>query len=326
MSGKILYIAYHYPPITVSSGVHRTLAFTRYLVDWGWDVSVLTADYRIYPQYDLAQLSKIPRAVSVIRAWGKDTARHLSFRGRYSKLMALPDRYQSWVIGAVLSGLQQIRRNRPDVIVSTYPIASAHVVGYVLHKITGIPWIADFRDPMAQEGYPEDPLTHRVFSWIEKKAVEHARYLIFTTEGAKTYYEQRYAGKMPYADQMQLIENGYDETVFARMQSSLSGKNNLTAAHKLTLVHSGVVYPSERNPEKLFQALQALKSEGVVTADNFALTLRATGHDDLISGMLTQYGITDLVSLAPSIPYEDALQEMSEVDVLLLLQANNCND
>ena len=53
--------------------------------------------------------------------------------------------------------------------------------------------------------------------------------------------------------------------------------------------------------------------------------LRATGHDPLYSGMLTEYGISDLVALMPAIPYRAALREMLEADGLLIFQASNCN-
>lgn len=329
MSRNVLFIAYHYPPIAVSSGVHRTLAFSRYLTDWGWNVSVLTADYNVYPRYDLNQLDVVPAGVTVIRAWAKDTARDLSINGRYTQLMALPDRYQSWIFGGVVSGLKAIRRSRPNVIVSTYPIASAHVIGYVLHKITGIPWVADFRDPMAQEDYPENALVRKSFLWIEKKAVKHASKLVFVTEGAKDYYCARYADLDE--NKVTVIPNGYDGMVFDEIEAerALSNSMRQVATHlveqkPIVFIHSGVIYPSERDPKHLFQAIKDLKDTGVISSVTFNIILRASGHEELFKEQIDKLGIADIVQFAPSIPYKDALREMYSVDGLLLLQADNC--
>lgn len=329
MSGNVLFVAYHYPPIAVSSGVHRTLAFTRYLSEWGWAVSVITADYKAYPKYDLRQLDSIPPNIKVTRAWAKDTARDLAIRGRYTQLMALPDRYQSWILGGLLSGLKEIRRSRPNVIVSTYPIASAHVIGFLLHKITGIPWVADFRDPMAQDDYPDNPLVRKSFLWIERKAVKHASKMVFVTEAAKDYYCTRYPALNK--GKAVVIPNGYDGVVFDEVEKELADAQvieqkgaDCEVSQPLVFLHSGVIYPSERDPQHLFQAIKSLKDNGIINCQIFKLILRASGHDDLFQGTLDRLGISDIVTFEPSIPYKDALREMYCVDGLLLLQADNC--
>src|ERR1041384_1514447 len=56
-------------------------------------------------------------------------ARHLSLKGRYPALLARPDRWISWWFGAVPKGLAMIRKYRPHVLWSTYPIATAHAIG-----------------------------------------------------------------------------------------------------------------------------------------------------------------------------------------------------
>ena len=62
----------------------------------------------------------------VDRAFALNTHKHLALAGRYPRLLALPDRWQSWIAGGVIKGLARIRADRPDAIMSTYPIASAH--------------------------------------------------------------------------------------------------------------------------------------------------------------------------------------------------------
>jgi len=93
---RVLMIAYHYPPLRGSSGIQRTLAFSRYLREYGWQAIVLTAHPRAYPETGEDQLGDVPVDVPVYRAFALDASRHLSVRGAYPKLIALPDRWSSW--------------------------------------------------------------------------------------------------------------------------------------------------------------------------------------------------------------------------------------
>ena len=86
-------------------------------------------------------------------------------------------------------GFFEIARGRVDIIVSTYPIASTHVIGSILHRLTGKPWVADKRDPMAQDGYPSDPRARRAFRWVEDRIARHAERVIYTAPGARIFYE-----------------------------------------------------------------------------------------------------------------------------------------
>ena len=90
---KLLMVAFHYPPIRGSSGVHRTLKFSRYLPSLGWQPIVLTAHPRAYASVGDEQLSEIPAEVPVERAFALDTARHLSIRGAYVRLRRVAARY-----------------------------------------------------------------------------------------------------------------------------------------------------------------------------------------------------------------------------------------
>lgn len=320
MVKRVLMIAFHFPPLRGSSGIQRTLKFAQYLPQFGWLPVVLSAHPRAYAQSGPDQLRDIPAEVEVHRAFALDTSRHLSFKGRYLGLLALPDRWVSWVLGAVPAGLRLIRRHRPDVIWSTYPIATAHLIGFALHRLTGIPWVADMRDPMTDEGYPADSRTRRVYQWIEKKTLMHCQRAVCTTPGAIKTYRTRFP-EIP-ASRFALLENGFDEENFVDAES-LAGAPR--AEHRFTLVHSGVIYPSERDPIPLFEALAALQAQGKIGAATFQLVLRATGHDTYLAELIARCGIGELVTLAPHVSYRDALAEMVTAGGLLILQAANCN-
>ena len=320
LNGSVLYVAYHYPPILGSSGVHRTLAFTRHLQQQGWQVRVLTTSIKAYANWSEDQFSFIPDNVEVIRAYARDVSRHYAINNKYLGAMAIPDNWQSWIIGGVLSGLKSIWANKPSVIISTYPIASAHIIGYLLHKITKVPWVADLRDPMAQATYPSDPKKKKVFEWIERKIVKHCHRAIVTAPGAKDFYIDKFPDVEH--DFWAVIPNGFDATIFDELTAQ--GRDTPSSAKKV-LLHSGLIYPSERDPSQFFSALSELKREGKISADSLEVRLRASGHDDLFSRQVKQFDVDDIVKFESTVPYKVALEEMFTVDGLLLLQAANCN-
>lgn len=318
---RVLMIAYHFPPLRGSSGIQRTLRFAKYLPEFGWEPIVLTADPRAYEQTSDDQLRDVPSTVRVCRAFALDSARHLAIAGRYPPALARPDRWRTWWLSAVPCGLALARSLRPSVLWSTYPIATAHVIARTLQRRTRLPWVADFRDPMAQDGYPRDPKTWARFKEIEEQTIASGAQLVFATPGAQRTYRQRYSRIAP--ERFQLIENGYDDEAFPADDERVRPPLN---PGKLTLLHSGIVYPKERDPTSLFKALKLLVDRGVVKPESFSIRFRASVHDDMLRGMAKAAGVDALVELEPPVGYRVALEEMLAADGLLVLQAANCND
>jgi glycosyl transferase family 4 len=318
MVKRVLMVAFHFPPLIGSSGIQRTLRFAQHLPDFGWQPAVLTAHPRAYPETSGHSLREIPRGLEVRRAFALDAARHLAVRGAFPRLLALPDRWWSWWLGAIPAGLRLVRTFKPDVLWTTYPVATAHLIGATLHRLTQIPWVADFRDPMAQDDYPADPLTHKAFEWVERRTLNACTKAIFTAPGALQLYAGRYPG-VP-ASRLEIIENGYDEASFAGLDAGAPDGDR-----PLTLVHSGTVYSSERDPRPLLAALGELRRAGTISGRSLNIVLRASGNDAYLNELVRAEGIEDIVSLEPSIPYRAALEEMQRADGLLVLQAANCN-
>jgi glycosyltransferase involved in cell wall biosynthesis len=319
MTPSVLLIAYHFPPLAGSSGIQRTLRFAQHLPGFGWTPLVLSADPRAYERLSADLLDEIPAGMTVERAFALDTARHLSLCGRYPGFLARPDRWMTWRWDAVRLGMRMIRRYRPQVIWSTYPIATAHEIGHALHRRSGLPWVADFRDPMAQENYPPDPRVHRHFQSIEKKVFATAAAAVFTTRGCAQLYSDRFPQS---GTRLEIIENGYDEESFAGLGES-SGP---LVPGKLTFLHSGIIYPSERDPRAFLDALAQLQQRGEIDSDHVLVRLRAAVHDQFLHEEIQARHLEKLVELAPPIPYRQALQEMSRADALVVMQAANCNE
>jgi glycosyltransferase involved in cell wall biosynthesis len=324
---SVLMIAFHYPPCRGSSGLQRTLSFSKYLPAHGWSPIILSADPVAYPDQGPDQLGDIPNSVPVRRAFALDTARHLSIRGRYVSWASLPDRWISWYLGAVPAGLRLIRRHRPQVIWSTYPVATAHLIGMTLHRLTGIPWIADFRDPMTEvdaitgKNHPPDPQLWRMRRWIESRTVRACTRAVFVTPGSLKIHAERYPEIA--VSRWAVVSNGFDEQTFAGTEDIRSDRN---ARRPLTLLHSGVLYPTpDRDPTALFMAIAKLRSEGRLSAADLRIVLRASGHDDRYRKQTQELGIQDIVSLEPAISYRQALAEMLSADGLLLFQGYTSN-
>jgi len=318
---RVLMIAFHFPPLAGSSGIQRTIGFARHLPQFGWEPLILTAHPRAYERVSNDQLMDLPSDTVVKRAFALDTSRHIAVMGRYPAFAARPDRWVTWWLGAVPQGLAMIRSYRPHVIWSTYPVATAHMIGHTLHRLSGLPWIADFRDPMAQEGYPADPKTWESFRRIEEGALHYASFCVFAAPGAARMYRERYPDA-PVA-RLAVVENGYDEESFARLEDA---DRSPLLPGTFTLVHSGIVYPSERDPTQLFQAVRLMLDEGRLKPRELRLRLRAPAHEDMLGKLIDKFRVGEVVELCPPIPYRDALQEMLRADGLLVLQASNCND
>lgn len=319
---RILMVAFHFPPAAASSGIQRTLRFVQNLPSLGWEPVVLTAHPRAHESTNQALLADVPASVRVVRTFALDTARQLAICGRYPGFLARPDRWQSWRFAAVAAGLTLLRRERFDALWSTYPIATAHRIAAALHARSALPWIADFRDPMAQHGYPSDPRTWASFKAIEQHAITHAAHSVFTTAGAAALYRERYPAVS--TQRIVVVENGYDEQTFGAAET-VTGTPEPLLPGRLTLLHSGVVYPSERDPTQFVQALARLKASGTIGESSFRMRFRASEHDALIAELARSAGVTDLIELVPAMPYQEALREMLRADALVVMQASNCN-
>ena len=314
-------VAFHFPPQAGSSGVLRALKFCRYLPEAGWLPIVLTAHPRAYERVDDSQLGEVPPDVPVYRAFALNTRKHLVIRQRYFRWMALPDRWVSWCLGAIPTGVFVIFKKRVDVILTTYPIATAVLVGYILHQLTGKPWVADFRDSMTEDEYPREAPVRRVYRWIERKAVRHASLLLFTAASTVRMYLKRYPELRP--GQCLVVPNGYDEVDFSHLDSLKPETHQ--AGKRLRLLHTGLLYPEDRDPTAFFRALARLKQGGKVNQATVSIDLRAPGSQAYYAGMLRGMDIEDLVRLLPPIPYREALREGAEADGLLLFQGASCN-
>jgi glycosyltransferase involved in cell wall biosynthesis len=144
--------------------------------------------------------------------------------------------------------------------------------------------------------------------------------LVTTAPGTQRLYRERYGLE---AARVLCIPNGYDEENF--VQAGGRTPPAAGAPGRTTLVHSGILYPQDRDPGPFLAALGALARRGLVNPGNLRVTLRASGHEELLQAMIDRAGVGALVRLESGIAYLDALAEMMAADGLLIFQAASCN-
>lgn len=313
---KVLMVAFHFPPVAMGSGHLRTLGFVRYLPALGWEPTVLSAGTAAFPRVDSGNIELVPDGCRVQRAFALDVQRHLSIRGKYPGFLAQPDRWSSWWMAAVWKGLRLIRRHRISAIWSTYPIMTAHCIAETLSRITGLPWIADFRDPVASSVEAGNPFSVSSQKRCERRVLARATRVVFTTPGAMHRYAEHYPQTFS-ENRMAVVSNGYDETAFSDLPET-SGRPH----SPLRLVHSGILYSDGRDPLPFFSALANLRDAGVVTRADVRVVLRASGSEAKYGVEIRRRGLEGMVTLAPPVSNREALLEQADADALLLFQGS----
>jgi len=315
-----LFVAYHYPPESSSSGVLRTLKHTRYLGRFGWRVTVLTLDRRAYDTVDPLLEAQVPADVRVVRTPFIEVKRHLAVRGWYPSILAIPDRSIGWLPWAVAAGRRIVRSDLVDVIYSTSPHATAHLIALSIVRRARVPWVVDFRDPWYED--PPEPGTTRIRQFaarrLERRVVARADRIVASTARLRNMLAARYPWKPQEA--FLAIPNGYDEGDFAHIAASANPPGN-----EMLIVHAGSINENFRDPRPVFEAVQRAVAEGEIERSRIRLRFLGAGpFGDSVAmrEAVRQAGLTSNVEFRPRLSYQDSLLEQSRASVLLLLQAS----
>ena len=246
----------------------------------------------------------------------KATSWTQQFKDRITLPWMTPDRLVGWVQPASKKGIAITRNNRFDLIYSSGPPWSNHLVANRISKSSGLPWVADFRDPWCGNAFRPsrngDTWQGRKHRELELDVYRAASAVIFNTEPAQQNAVERIGNWL--AEKSSVIPNGFDPAHFA----SLS--HVPTATNKLKMIHAGSFY-GKRNVDMLLQALGKLKQSEGFAASNFQLELvgNARDHEKQI---IEDLAISDLVTLTPAVAHGECLNRLNASDVLLLVQTD----
>lgn len=318
-----LFVAFHFPPEASSSGVLRTAKYVRYLPDRGYRVSVVTADASAYDVTDASLEAQLPAGTRVVRTAFRNTKRHWSWRGIYPAVLALPDVWIGWMPFAVRAGRALMNEDPVDVVYSTSPHATAHLIAGSLARRARVPWVADFRDPWVEDppepGTPNGLVFRNVNRWLERRTIRDARAVVTSTTQLRDLLRRRYPQEA--AAKIRAILNGYDEADFEGAAVVPASRGT-----KLRIVHAGSINAEFRDPRPLFASFARLVRDGVLGAQSIELRFIGGGpfgDSPEVRQAAADAGLQDAVAFLPRVPYEQSLRELATADVLLLLQASD---
>ncbi|HEY3069490.1 MAG TPA: glycosyltransferase [Gaiellaceae bacterium] len=304
---KILIVALYFPPAG-GAGVQRPLKFAEHLPELGFETHVLAPDDPKWLDRDESQPLP-PRAVihraknlgPKARRPGEELYRlrgpeRLGAQARLAfRRQLVPDASVLWNATAIPAAVRIVRREGIDVVLTTSPPGSIHLVGAAAKRVTGVRWVADLRDSIA--AHP-----HR------RRAVRGERSLARLVGGradAITCASEAIAGEMRKlvpAARVEVIENGCDFEDFAGLP--------YTPAPRLRITHTGRFF-GRRNPRPFLEALSR-GPEDVVA--RFVGDFRRADREYAES-----LGVGDRLELVPSVPRAQALALQRDSEALLLL-------
>lgn len=330
---KVLIVSFHFPP-TNSIAAVRVGKFAKYLPQFGWEPVVLTAgDVREYSQslpleVKEARVHRVPYSIlasgiSHKLGQGHDTVpqqtsrvpswRRIIYRllGLGRPVFALPAIRMlalepvGWHRPAVRMGLEILGRQKIDAIFSSYGPSVAHMVASRLHRESGIPWVAEFRDLWSlNHNVRKVQPFHSFEKRLERKVTKSSELLITVSE--------------PLADQLGAlhskkavtIPNGFD-------QEDYLDDVPLTAA--FTITYTGNIYPGRQDPSPLFEALARLNGKERLSPDRFEV--RFFGGSTLVSLLpaIRRYRLEGIVKICGPVPFKESVRRQKESTVLLSL-------
>ena len=238
---KILIISYYWPPAG-GSGVQRWMYFSKYLSQFNFKPIILTVNpsYASYPSIDKSlenQVSNIElhktfslealKFYSLFKSSGRIPQSVIPKKTFFDKILAfirlnlfIPDARIGWNSFAIRKALKIIRDQNIKYIITTGPPHSTHLIGLKVKKITGVKWLADFRDPWQEifylKGYFRFNFIKNLDLRLEKKVLRSSDGII-TTVGDQ--YHSILKSKTLVKQKFFSIYNGYDKQEFDKVES-----------------------------------------------------------------------------------------------------------
>lgn len=362
MSKRVLIITYYWPP-TAGSGVQRWLKMSKYLPQYGWQPVIYTPENPEAGMTDESLLRDIAPEAEVIKrpilepyavfnaltgnkgknsgkaSTGSGAVNPINAVGHKSPLMRLslwlranvfvPDPRCLWIRPSVRFLKQYLREHPVDAIVSTGPPHSMHLIARALHRSTGIPWTADFRDPWTRIFYFKHlPLTRRSrkrYAAMELSVLRKADHVVAVTDNmVRDFLEEldadkkrgtsgrQTAGDSSVTEQknkFHVIENGYDEADFTGITAT-----ELPAG--FNLVHTGL-FSAEGNPRRLWKVLAELGRDLPGFGRDLHLTFAGKTDPEILASV-REAGLGEHLTDRGYIPHHEANRLQKAADLLLL--------
>ncbi len=340
---KILIISYYWPPAG-GPGVQRWLKFVKYLPEFGWEPTVFIPENPSYPIVDETLQKDVPVNLKMIKTkiwepyqlaekFGKDNKKfkagqfdvgeNQSWKAKLSIFVRgnffIPDARIFWVKPSVEFLEKYLKANHYDVLVTTGPPHSLHLIGLGLKKkMPNLKWIADFRDPWTEISYYKHlkltKFADKKHRNLEEQVFRNADITLATSYTDSENFRKKGANAF-------CITNGFDVELENGRVGEWEDKNSTTlplynSITKFTLSYIGVL-EQLRNPEILWETLNDLVSENEEFAKDFELKFVGRLDDKILKKIETSSLKNHLTNLGYQ-THDVALQEMQNSSVLLM--------
>ena len=322
---KVLIITYYWPP-SGGSGVQRWLKFSKYLRDFNIEPIIYTVDNPSYPIKDTSLESEIPLDLEVLKQpifepnyflsiFGnnkkKESAGFLNpnptLLGRFFQYVRanyfIPDARKFWIKPSVKFLSNYLKNNEIDVVITTGPPHSMHIIGLVLKDKFKIKWISDFRDPWTEIDYFQQlPLTKKAnkkHHQLEQEVLEKSDMVIVVGETMKKKF-------LKHNHNIEVLTNGFD-----------SYENSLTIEldSNFSITHVGSMN-TDRNPTILWEVLYEISSENIDFKNN--LRIKFIGKiDDTVIQDIQVFNPKNIVRI-PYLDHKEVRKYQASSQVLLL--------
>jgi glycosyltransferase involved in cell wall biosynthesis len=219
----------------------------------------------------------------------------------FGRRLIVPDENATWSITAIPTAIRIVRQESIDVVLTTSPPGSVHVIGAAVKRATRVPWVADLRDPLAAHPHRD---TDRLIVRIKDRSQSFVAGLVSQRADAVVAASDAIADEMRSSaprGRIVAISNGCDFDDFEGLEHTRSVPFRIT--------HTGSFF-GKRDPKPFLAALARV--EGVVA--RFVGEFRPEDRD-----WAESQGLTDRIELIPYVSHQRALELQRDSEALLLL-------
>lgn len=330
---RVLIITYYWPPAG-GPGVQRWLKFVKYFREFGVEPIVYVPENPNYPLLDDNFSSEIPADIEIIKQPINEPYRFAKFFSKkktkqissgiiskkdvsaMEKLMLyvrgnffIPDARVGWVKPSVDFLSKYITENPVDLIITTGPPHSLHLIGMELKQELGVKWLADFRDPWTTIHYHKslrlNKTSERKHKVLEAAVLNSADIITVTSPTTKKEFE------MITEKPIEVITNGYD----VLEEKPFKMDTNFSISHIGSLL-------SERNPQVLWKVLVEISKENPQFKNDLLLKFAGAVSED-VKISIDDFELNENCSFLGYVSHSEALKLQNESQLLLLVEINS---
>ena len=317
--------------------MQRWVKFCKYLPAEGWQPVVYAPENADYPSLDPTLEADLPKDLEVLRGriWepyaayrkllgGKNASTQVteisSGKKTWKQRLSLwiranlfvPDPRVGWVKPSVKTLKAYLAEHPVDVIVTTGPPHSVHLIGLQLHKALGTPWIPDFRDPWSRMYYLKYlPMTEKTWKKLrrqEQTVLDSCSTVLACTPLVQEEFQAQ--THTPVA----CITNGFDEADFAeRLLPRWDGHFNIT--------HTGL-FAADGNPLALWKVLGILAASEPGFREDLRIRLVGKVDKEILESIKAAGLSANVVALGPQ-NHATAILEQRAATILILPMRND---